>query len=73
MKFQFFSFLGFSSFSDIQSQNDIFHLACKIPKKRRRKTGIKSMSHKQVAVAEWLAHPPAKQEVCGSNLASYLC
>ena len=27
----------------------------------------------QVAVAEWLAHLPAKQEVCGSNPASYLC
>ena len=27
----------------------------------------------RVAVAEWLARPPAKQEVCGSNLASYLC
>ena len=25
------------------------------------------------AVAEWLAHLPTKQEVCGSNLASYLC
>ena len=25
----------------------------------------------RVAVAEWLACPPAKQEVCGSNLASY--
>ena len=24
-------------------------------------------------MAEWLAHPPAKQEVCGSNPASYLC
>ena len=24
-------------------------------------------------MAEWLAHPPAKQEVCSSNLASYLC
>ena len=27
----------------------------------------------RVAVAEGLARPPAKQEVCGSNLASYLC
>ena len=27
----------------------------------------------RVAVAEWLARLPAKQEVCGSNLASYLC
>ena len=26
-----------------------------------------------VAVAEWLARPSAKQEVCGSNPASYLC
>ena len=25
-----------------------------------------------VAVTEWLARPPAKQEVCGSNPASYL-
>ena len=27
----------------------------------------------RVAVAEWLARPPTKQEVCGSNPASYLC
>ena len=27
----------------------------------------------QVAVAAWLVRPPAKQEVCGSNQASYLC
>ena len=26
-----------------------------------------------VAVAEWLARPHAKQKVCGSNPASYLC
>ena len=26
-----------------------------------------------VAVAEWLARLPAKQEVCGSNPASYVC
>ena len=27
----------------------------------------------RVAVAEWLVRPPAKQEVCRSNLSSYLC
>ena len=33
----------------------------------------KKLSHKQkrVTVAEWLVHPPAKQEVCGSNPASW--
>ena len=27
----------------------------------------------KTTVVEWLARPPAKQEVCGSNPASYLC
>ena len=34
---------------------------------------IKYCTHSWVAVAKWLAHPPAKQEVCGSNPTSYLC
>ena len=33
---------------------------------------LKYVNLSQVTVAEWLVHPPAKQEVCGSNPA-YLC
>ena len=33
----------------------------------------KKIEVSRVAVAEWLARLPAKQEVCGSNPASYLC
>ena len=31
------------------------------------------ISHSRVAVAKLLVRPPAKQEVSGSNLGSYLC